>query len=158
MKGTLSSPFGGLLCPSGFGASRCSLKFCLPKSVQVAVFIDCYRSALAGTYLGFGTVSEVEALSSVLSFHIYETDVVFRSHWMRDASDFYLHSASIKKCHHRNMLFVACIHCVRYQFFHLFSAAYYRDLRVYEFLNDIAAMTASVKFCCHSLCDLFGDL
>lgn len=121
----------------------------LPETMQVAVFIYGYRLASACAYFSFRLVFEIDPDASVFIFHIYECDVMFRKHRMRDASDLDLDPAVIDAGYYRYMLLVACIHCVRDEFLHLFSAAHDRDLGINHLDDDVAAMAAFVEFHSH---------
>ena len=112
---------------SGTGTKSLS-EFRLPEAVKVTVFVHGNRFFSARTDDGFRCVCKVYSDSASLCFKIDEAYVVLRCHWMRYASNFNLDLAIVKSGHDRNMLFVACICCVRNEFLHLLSAAYNRNL------------------------------
>ena len=70
---------------------------------------------------------------------------------MRDASHFHLYLAVADLCHHRYMLFVACVNSIRNEFLHLFAAAYNWNFGVNHLVDDIAAMAAFIKLCSHNI-------
>jgi len=117
--------------------------------MQVAVFIYGHRFSCACAYFCFRLVFEINTDASVFIFHIYECDVMFRKHRMWDASDLDLDPAVVDACYDRYMLFVACIHCVRDELLHLFSAAHNRNLGINHLDDDVAAMAAFVEFYSH---------
>lgn len=117
--------------------------------MQVAVFIYSYRLAGACAYFCFRLVCKVDQDASVLVFHIYECDVMLRKHGVCDASDLDLDPAVVDAGYYRHMLFVACIHCVRDELLHIFSAAHDRNLGINHLDDDIAAMRAFVEFYSH---------
>ena len=126
------------------------LKFEFPEAVKVAVLIDGNRFAIACTYLRLWNILKINADATIFSFHINETDMMLRSHRMRDAAHLHLHCTSIQECYLRNMLLITCIHRIRNQLLHLFTAAHHRDPRVHNLNDHIAAMTASIKFSFHN--------
>ena len=105
-----------------------NLKFSLPQTVDVAVFVDRYRLSRAGADFCFRLVGEVYPYPSVIVFHIDEADMMLWCHRMSCAAYLDFDSAVIQTGDNRNMLFVACIYGVRNKFFHLLSAAHYRNL------------------------------
>lgn len=118
--------------------------------MQVAIFIYGYRFARACAYLCFRLVRQIDPYASVFIFHIDECDVMLREHRVSDASDFDLDPAVVDACYDRYMLFVACIHSVRDELLHLFSAAHNRNLGINHLDDDVAAMAALVEFHCHN--------
>ena len=105
---------GDQICVVIAGSDRQSLsEFRLPEAVKVTVFVHGNRFFSARTDDGFRFVCKVYSDSASLGFKIDEADVVLLCHRMRYTSDFDLDLAAVKPCHDRNMLFVACIHCVR---------------------------------------------
>ena len=130
---------------------RFLLEFGFPETVEITVLIDSYRLAVACTDLRHRNIFQIDSDATILSLHIDEADMMFRSHRMRNASDLHLHCASIHECYLRNMLLIARIHRIRNQLLHLLAAAHHRNPGVHDLYNHIAAMTASIKFCCHSI-------
>ena len=120
-----------------------SLEIDFPETVKVAVLIDGNRFAIASTYLRLWNILKINADATIFCFHINETDMMLRSHRMRYAAHLHLNRTSIQECHLRNMLLITCIHRVRNQLLHSFTAAHHRNPRVHNLDNHIAAMTAT---------------
>ncbi len=118
--------------------------------MQVAVFIYGHRLSCACAYFCFRLVFEIDPDASVFIFHIDECDVMLREHRVWDASDLDLDPAVVDACYDRYMFLVACIHGVRDELLHLFSAAHDRDLGINQLDDDVAAMAAFVEFHCHN--------
>ena len=59
------------------------------------------------------------------------------------------------KVNHRHMLFLCCIRCIGFQLMHIFSTALYRNTFVFYHCNQIATMSANVKFLFHFNCYSF---
>ena len=93
--------------------------------MQVTVFIYSFDLAGAVAYFRFRLVLEVYPDASGVCLHIYEGNVMFRKHGVWNASNLYLDPAFVDSRYYRNMLLIACIHCVRDKFLHLLSAADY---------------------------------
>ena len=127
-------------------------EFRLPESVQVTVFVDCHRLVLANADPCFRFVLEIYPYSSVFRFHIDESYMMLGNHRMSQTTYPYLYRTVIRSGDNRDMLFTACIHRIRNQFLHLFTAADHRNLGIHNLHDYIAAMTASVKLCCHNIC------
>ena len=119
--------------------------------MDVAVLID--RNRFAASCADYGLcaflVLEIDVDSSVFAFYEYEADMVLGKHWVRVASYLDLVTAVIKLLDGRKVLFLACIDGVGNQLLHFLSAAVYRDLGVYKFVYNVAAMAAFKKPACH---------
>ena len=128
-----------------------------PESVEVAIFVDSDRLAAAYTDFRFRFILEIYQYASGFCLYINECNEMFRRHRVWNTSHLYLEHAfivtfSFLACglkDYRYVLFVACIHSVRNKLLHLLAAAYDWNFRVNHLVDDIAAMTALVKFCCH---------
>ena len=68
---------------------------------------------------------------------------------MRFTTDLHAYLAMIYLAYNRYVFFVTGIDRVGNQLLHLFSATYDWNLGVNHLVNDIAAMAAFIKFCCH---------
>ena len=119
--------------------------------MEIAVLIYCYRLASTSADYSLRLIFKVNTDTSVFCLHIDECNVVFRKHRMSHTTDLNLDRAIIKSCHYRYMLLHACIYRICYKFLHLFTAAYYRNLRINNFHNNVTAMAASVKFNSHDI-------
>ena len=126
------------------------LKFCLPKTVQVAVLIDRNRLVGTGAELALRLIGQVYALTSVFGFKIDKGDMVLRKHWVRHAAHLNLDTAVVELCNYGNVLLAACINSTRYQLLHLLATAYHRYARINTLVYYISAMFADIKFCCHN--------
>ena len=91
--------------------------------MQIAVLIYCYRLRIAYADHRLRLVCKVDTDTSGLCLDINECDVMLRKHRMRHAAHLDLDLATIELCYNRNMLLVACIHCIRDQLLHLLAAA-----------------------------------
>lgn len=127
------------------------LQFGFPKTVKIAVFIDCQGFSVASADQSLWSVFKIDTNAAILCFNINEGNMMLRQHRMRFTSDLDLDLASVKTGYNRNMLFLAGICCARNQFLHLLTAAYDRNFRINQFLDDIAAMAASEESCSHNV-------
>ena len=119
--------------------------------MEVAVLVHGYRLAATGADDSLRLILEVNSDTSVFSLYIYEGNVVLRKHRMCYTTNLNLDLALIKHSNYRNMLLHTCVNGIGNQFFHLFAAAHNRDLTVNHLFDDIAAMTASIKFYSHNM-------
>ena len=119
--------------------------------MEVAVFVDGFCFVIAEVYHCYRFVFKVDADAAFFSFHVYESDVVFREHRVVDATHFYLDDVIFEECHHRDVFFAASLDGVRDELFHFLAAAEDRNFRVDYFFNYVSAVIAFIKFCCHSV-------
>ena len=119
--------------------------------MKVAVFINGNRFILTCAEESLRLILKIDTHPPILCLDVNECDEVLRKHRMRYASDFNLDCTVIDFGNYRYMLFIACIYRVRNHFRHLLSAAYDRHLGIHDLDDDVAAMTASVEFCCHTI-------
>ena len=113
--------------------------------MEITILINRYRLVTA-TSCRLRLVLQVHTDSTVLCLYVDKCDVVFRKHWVFNATDLDLESVLVEPCYNRYMLLKTRIYCSRYQFLHLFAAANNRNLNVYNLLYNVTAMAASIKF------------
>ncbi len=107
------------------------LDFSFPKSVEVAVSINCNRFIFADAKCSFRCIARFKGstLTAILSFNINPLNVVFFGHGMGYFADPYI-NRTVFQIHKRQMLFSRGFSGVRNQRLHLLSAAHHRDARI----------------------------
>lgn len=120
--------------------------------MQVAILIHCdgFVVAYAEHSFGFTLVRKIDTDATILCLHIDESDMVILSHRMSHAANFHLNMTIIDTCHYREVFLHTCVNGVYSELLHLLAAAYYGNLRVYNFLDYITTMLAFEKFYCHN--------
>src|SRR5574344_383859 len=130
---------------------RTSLHVRFPKSMFVAIR-ECSNDFVSARKreCSFRFVARVErfALSALSCLNINPHDVVLRFHWVSSRTNFHRNFASIY-FDNRNMFFLRTVRSVRYQFNHVFSAAFYLYAARMNHSNDVSAMLADVKLYAH---------
>lgn len=104
------------------------LKFSFPKSVEVAVSINCNRFIFAGAKGSFRCISRFKSspLTSVLRFKVNPLNIMLLSHRMRCFADPDI-NRTVFQIHKRQVLFSRRFGGVRNQRLHLLSAAHHRN-------------------------------
>lgn len=126
------------------------LDFSFPKSMEVAVSINCNRFIFAGAKGGFWCIARFKGstLTAILSFNINPLNVMLLSHRMRCFADPYINRTAFQ-IHKRQVLFSRRFGGVGNQRLHLLSAAHHRDARIVNKTDQITAMAANIKLFSH---------
>ena len=112
------------------------LDFSFPKSMEVAVSINCNRFIFAGAKGGFWCIARFKGstLTAILSFNINPLNVVFLGHGMGCFADSYI-NGTVFFMNIRLVLFSRRFGGVGNQRLHLLSAAHHRDARIVNKTN-----------------------
>ena len=126
------------------------LDFSFPKSVEIAVSINCNRFIFAGAKGSFRFIAGFKgsALTSVLSFNINPLNVVLLGHGMGCFADSYI-NGTVFFMNIRQVFFARGFSGVRNQRLHLLSAAHHRDACIANKTDQITAMAANIKLFSH---------
>ena len=112
------------------------LDFSFPKSVEVAVSINCNRFIFAGAKGSFRCIARFKgsALTAILSLNINPLNVVFLGHGMGCFADSYI-NGTVFFMDIRQVLFDSGFGGVRNQRLHLLSTAHHRYARIVNKTN-----------------------
>ena len=128
-------------CPVSF------LHFCHPKAMDIAVFVDGNDRIIAQTERSFGIIPRLQIVSHspVFGLDVNPLDIVLRLHGMPLFSHTYGHH-SIQTVNYGDVLFFACLCGIGFQQFHSSSAAIQGNPAIFDQFDQIAAMSADIKF------------
>ena len=107
------------------------LDFSFPKSVEIAVSINCNRFIFTGAKGSFRCIARFKGspLTSVLLFKVNPLNIMLLSHRMRCFADSYI-NGTVFFMNKRQVFFARGFSGVRNQRLHLLSAAHHRDARI----------------------------
>ena len=123
------------------------LYFLFPKSVQVAVSIDCHGLLIAKKEADGGVLAgiKVSSLYALVALKLYPEDAVLLGHRMDNRAYNYVHSI-LKHLDLGDVLFSGRLYNTCLEDAHLLATAMGRNAgRVYHFY-DITALFANIKF------------
>lgn len=122
------------------------LDFSFPKSVEVAVSINCNEFIFAGAEGSFRCIARFKGspLTSVLRFKVNPLNIMLLGHGMGCFADPYI-NRTVFQIHKRQVLFSRRFGGVRNQRLHLLSAAHHRNPCIVNKTDQITAMAANIK-------------
>ena len=135
------------------------LNFSFPQAVDVAISIDsyCFIVSQEEGDMGFITGLQNLTLTTVFGLDIDPLDEMLRKHRMIYRTHIDM-DCTIFNSNSRQMLFAAGFYGVRLKSLHFLTTTHHGNTCVMNHTNQIAAMTADIKFYVHSyspLHDLF---
>jgi len=118
---------------------------CFPKTVKIAVFINCGRCFLGQEFrMGSFAGIQISDLNTGSGLQRDELNVVFLEHRMIDRADINRNFISVHS-NNRYMLFSRSVCCIRFQQNHVFSAADSRARTALYFNNNFLALIAAIN-------------
>ena len=123
------------------------LSFGLPKAVEIAIGVSGDECVGFGKREGnLGLAREIFLLTAFLGFDCYPTDIMLGEHGVKGRADGDFYGTVFIFRDNGKVLFGCRFSGVRNKLLHLFAAAYDRNAACFQIFNDIATMTALVKF------------
>ena len=123
------------------------LEFLLPKTVEIAVFVNCYGLVAAESYssLRLTLVIEVNELTAVFILNVDPSDVVRLCHGMENRTNSYVEKIAVD-LNLRNMLFAAGINSTCFKKLHRLAAADCGNASVLNDLDYLSACFTNIEF------------
>jgi hypothetical protein len=129
----------------------------LPQTVEIAVSVNCHNLVTVAESEGNnGSITGLQSLSliSFLCLNGNPLNIMLTCHGVRDLTYDHSHNVTVYS-EYGNMLLAGSFDCTGNNFFHFVAAAHYGHAAFLNECNDLAAMSANIKFLFHinsSLC------